>query len=75
MKNIMLKEKDSQKHAKRLTPIKAIRVKCLECTGNHYSLVRNCESKDCPLYLYRLGCRPKMREGIKNKCFLGKVTR
>ena len=41
---------------KKLTPIKAIRQKCRECQENHYSLVRNCEIKDCPLYLYRLGC-------------------
>ena len=59
MKNIMLKEKDSQKGTKRLPPIRAIRHKCLECAGNHYSLVRNCDSLECPLYVYRLGCRPK----------------
>ncbi len=43
----------------KLTPIQAIRKKCLDCQENHYSLVRNCEIKDCPLYPYRLGKRLK----------------
>lgn len=46
----------------KLTPIQAIRKKCLECQLNRYSLVRNCETKDCPLYLYRLGKRPKSED-------------
>ena len=43
---------------KPLTPIKAIRKKCLECQNNQYSLVRGCESKGCPLYRFRMGKRP-----------------
>jgi hypothetical protein len=46
-------------NSKILTPVKAIRRKCLECQGNHYSLVRNCDIVDCALYSYRLGHRPK----------------
>jgi len=42
----------------KLTPVKAIRHKCLECQANRYSLVRNCEEKDCPLYFFRLGRNP-----------------
>lgn len=44
---------------KKLTPVKAIRHKCRECVGNQYSLIRKCERSECPLFLYRLGRRPK----------------
>mgnify|MGYP001558479290 CR=1 FL=1 len=43
---------------KKLTPIQAIRKKCLECQEKHYSWVRNCEIKDCSLYRFRLGRNP-----------------
>ena len=43
---------------KKLTPVKAIRHKCLECQANRYSLVRNCEEKGCPLHRFRLGRNP-----------------
>jgi hypothetical protein len=43
---------------KKLTPIRAIRHKCLECQGNRYSLIRNCEEKECPLHNFRLGLNP-----------------
>jgi hypothetical protein len=42
-----------------LTPIKAIRKKCLECTSNQYKTVRLCEEKECPLHDYRMGKRPR----------------
>lgn len=41
------------------TPIKAIRAKCLDCTCNQVVEVRNCPIKECPLYEYRMGHRPK----------------
>lgn len=44
---------------KLLTPIKAIRAKCLDCSNNQYSEVRNCGVGSCPLYPYRMGKRPK----------------
>jgi hypothetical protein len=43
---------------KLLTPIKAIRVKCLDCSNGQYSEVRECSIKDCHLWLYRMGKRP-----------------
>lgn len=42
-----------------LTPIKAIRAKCLDCCCNHPSEVRICTAVKCPLYPYRMGKRPK----------------
>ena len=45
-----------------MTPIKAIRAKCLECSNGSYKEVRLCPASECPLYAYRFGHRPK---GIK----------
>ena len=45
------------------TPLKAVRLKCLECAGYRPSQVRKCDSKDCPLYFYRMGHNPH-RKGI-----------
>ncbi len=41
-----------------LTPIKAIRLKCLDCSGGCPSEVRQCELEECPLWPYRMGKRP-----------------
>lgn len=49
-----------------LTPLKAIRKNCLECSGNMPSEVRNCVIKNCPLFNYRFGKNPK-RQGIGGK--------
>lgn len=42
-----------------LTPIKAIREKCLDCTCQQPKEVRLCPSTQCALWPYRMGCRPK----------------
>lgn len=46
----------------KLTPIKAIRAKCLDCSGGQFKEVRLCPVQDCPLYEYRSGHRPKGEE-------------
>ena len=43
----------------KLTPMKAIRKKCLECSGGSQYEVRKCPIEKCPLYAYRFGHRPK----------------
>ena len=43
----------------RLTPIKSMRAKCLDCTGNQPKEVRLCPCKKCPLWGYRMGVRPE----------------
>ena len=50
-----------------LTPIKAIRAKCLECTGGCPKEVRKCGNVECALYLYRMGKNP-------NRKGMGQVT-
>ena len=51
---------------KRLTPIKAIRAKCLDCSGFQPSEVRNCYITECPIFPYRMGKNPN-RRGIGKK--------
>ena len=45
-----------------LSPVKAIRAKCLDCAGGKKE-VRLCQTGDCPLYPYRMGRNPS-RAGI-----------
>ncbi len=42
-----------------LTPVKAIRAKCLDCCCGQQSEVRLCPSENCTLHPYRMGHRPK----------------
>jgi hypothetical protein len=51
--------------AKRISPLKAIRLMCLECSVGYIIVVKNCVKEDCPLFPYRLGTDPK-RKGIGN---------
>ena len=48
----------------KLTPIKAIRQKCVECSGGQYKEVRECPIEKCALHEYRNGHRPKDEEVI-----------
>lgn len=41
-----------------MTPIKAIRARCLDCSGGSSKEVRECSFTDCQLYEYRQGHRP-----------------
>ena len=49
----------------RLTPIKAIRAKCLDCTGNQPKEVRLCSCLSCPLWVYRMGVRPEHKRALE----------
>ena len=42
---------------KRLTPMKAIRAKCIDCCCGSLKEVRLCQCYDCPLYDLRFGKR------------------
>lgn len=44
---------------KKITPIKAIRAKCIDCCGGSVYEPKYCTISSCPLYAYRLGHRPK----------------
>lgn len=46
-----------------LSPLKAIRAKCLDCCADQPGEVRLCPSENCPLWPYRMGHNPN-RKGI-----------
>jgi len=39
-------------------PVKAIRLKCRDCTSDQRSEIDNCTVKKCPLYPFRMGKNP-----------------
>ena len=43
-----------------MTPIKAIRAKCVDCCCGQLLEVRLCPVQSCPLWPYRMGKRPKI---------------
>ena len=44
-----------------LSPLKAIRAWCLECSCGVRAEVRNCTMLDCPLYPFRMGKNPNRK--------------
>lgn len=46
-----------------MTPLKAIRARCLDCVGFQKSEVRRCKDTTCPLHPYRMGKNPA-RAGV-----------
>lgn len=46
-----------------LTPMKAIRQKCLDCSNYQPSEIKECTVKECALFEYRFGKNPR-RKGI-----------
>lgn len=57
---------------KTLTPLKAIRKNCVECSGGSLKNVRECHITDCHFYEYRLG-KNFRRKGIGGKCKSKKI--
>ena len=44
-----------------MTPLKAIRAKCIDCAAGELGTVRSCEFPDCPLHPFRMG------KGVRGK--------
>lgn len=44
----------------KITPMKAIRLKCLDCCCGQYKEIAGCNTKSCPLWIYRFSKRPKL---------------
>ncbi|MBM3299449.1 MAG: hypothetical protein FJY85_05815 [Deltaproteobacteria bacterium] len=53
---------------KLLTPIKAIRAKCMDCSCYQPKEIRLCPVTNCPLWPYRMGRRPSREENIEQSC-------
>lgn len=45
-----------------LTPVKAIRLKCLDCCAGSSAEVRQCELTSCALHRFRLGKNPNKKK-------------
>ena len=57
-------KEDEQMADKILTPLKAIRAKCMDCCCGQAKEIKLCNMKNCPLYPYRMGKRPKVDKDI-----------
>lgn len=44
-----------------MTPLKAIRAKCLDCCCGQVYEINKCTATQCPLYEYRTGHNPKLK--------------
>lgn len=44
-----------------MTPLKAIRAKCMDCMYEQINEIRLCPCTDCPLWEYRLGHNPNIK--------------
>jgi len=50
-----------------VTPLKAIKKHCLECSGFEKKQVRECVIKDCVLFIYRQGTNPNRKGSTLSK--------
>ncbi len=56
------------------SPIKAIRAKCVECSGNNVAEVRKCVSVHCALWPMRMGVSPFHASSSSAKLDLAKFA-
>lgn len=54
-----LNEKNAEKTSILTSPLKAIRAKCIDCCCGSKHEVKMCTAKNCPLWLFRMGHKPK----------------
>ena len=66
----LINQKDGSKAPVALNRGRAIRLRCLDCSGWIVSGVRKCEHKSCPLYPLRLGKKPEDMSGVERSCIL-----
>ncbi len=56
----------AKRKAGNLTPVKAIKKNCLDCSGGSKKEIRVCVITECPLYPFRMGKNPN-RKGVGRK--------
>lgn len=59
---------------KRISPLKAIRLKCLDCSCGSSNEVKLCPVEKCPLYPFRLGKNPNRAGLVNNGCFGARIN-
>jgi hypothetical protein len=45
-----------------ISPLKALRARCIDCKAGELSRVRKCDHLDCPAWPYRMGTNPWSKE-------------
>lgn len=53
--------------SKTMTPIKAIKAKCLDCCCGQREEVKMCPVEDCPLWAFRLGKNPNRKRNMTDE--------
>ena len=48
---------------KRISPLKAIKERCIDCSGGSFNEVKVCTATNCALYPFRLGKNPFSKKG------------
>jgi len=49
------------------TPLKAIRLKCLDCCNNSHKEVDLCIIPECPLFQFRYGKNPYIKKNLSEE--------
>ena len=50
-----------------MSPIKAIRAKCMDCCYDQREEVKLCPAKDCPLWPFRMGKNPNRSRNMTDE--------
>lgn len=50
-----------------MTPLKAIRAKCLDCCCGSFNEVKMCPCTDCSLYEFRFGKNPYLKRELTDE--------
>ena len=58
----------------KLSPLRAIRARCVDCSAYELKRVRGCPITDCPLFTYRMGKNPA-RKGKGNASAVERLNR
>jgi len=56
--NVVTSNRERRMRVTKITPMKAIRAKCIDCSCGEKKEVRLCPIEWCPLWPYRMGKRP-----------------
>jgi hypothetical protein len=64
VKHEILKNGNGKTRVVSITPLKAIRLHCVECMGFQPSMIRDCTSPLCPVFPFRFG---KTKSGTNPK--------
>lgn len=59
----------------KITPLKAIRAKCLDCSCESPLEVRECPVTDCPLYMFRFGHNPNISLTEEQRARKGEIAK